>query len=339
MARERTPIARFTASLEELLQLVIFGWLRVVMRELPTFQAVVARRLSALCRERPRRDSARRCMPVYAKVYRRPDPLIYSQTYLMQQGLAVTWDNPDIRIEKGGVPVPAHALQPDTDYVIIARVWNGATDAPALRMPVRFTVFGFGIGTGGQVLGEVKVDLGVKGSATCPAFAAMPWRTPPAPGHYCIQALLVWSDDANPLNNLGQTNTDVRPLNSPRARFEFVVGNPGREPRTIRLAADGYVLPRRPPCGEQPNDDNAATRKRRLQERHGREHHPVPAGWRVAIEPTELALAGGEERPVVVTLTAPTDDFKGRATVNVNGFADAEAIGGVTLHAEGGGHG
>ena len=29
--------------------------------------------------------------------YRRPDPLIYSQTYLMSQGLSVTWDNPDIQ--------------------------------------------------------------------------------------------------------------------------------------------------------------------------------------------------------------------------------------------------
>jgi hypothetical protein len=339
MTGSRPRIARLAASLVELLRLVIFGWLEVLRRELPTFKAIVLRRLEAIFRERPRRDSARRCMPVHAKVYRRPDPLIYSQLYLMQQGLAVTWDNPDIRIEKAGVPVPAHDLAPDTEYTIVARVWNGSTNAPAIHMPVRFTVFGFGIGTQGQPVGETHVDLGVKGSAACPAFAAMQWRTPATPGHYCIQVLLIWSDDANPLNNLGQTNTSVRPLNSPRAMFELLVGNPERELRTVRLEADGYRLPPPERCPERPQQLDAPERRRRLLERHGRRHHPVPEGWRVAIEPQELALEPGEERLVVVTLTAPTDDFAGRVTVNVNGFAGDEPVGGVTLYAEGRAHG
>ena len=167
----------------------------------------------------------------------------------------------------------------------------------------------------------------------------MPWRTPPTPGHYCIQVLLVWSDDANPLNNLGQTNTDVRQLNSPRARFELAVGNPGREPRTIRLAADGYRLPPRERCPERPEDADGPARRRRLLERHGPQRHPMPEGWRVAIEPQELALGPGEEHEVVVTLTAPVDDFAGRVTVNINGLADDEPVGGVTLHAEGRAHG
>ena len=161
MAGHRLQLGRLAAALEELLGLAVSGWLRVLRREVPIFKAIAVRRLAALCRERPRRDSARRCMPVRAKVHRRPDPLIYSQLYLMRQGLAVTWDNPDIRIEKAGVPVPAHDLQPSTDYTIVARIWNGATDAPALHLPVRFTVFGFGIGTQGEELGETHVDLGV----------------------------------------------------------------------------------------------------------------------------------------------------------------------------------
>jgi hypothetical protein len=40
-----------------------------------------------------------------------------------------------------------------------------------------------------------------------------------------------------------------------------------------------------------------------------------------------------------VTLTAPTDDFAGRVTVNVSGFAGDEPVGGVTLYAEGRAHG
>src|SRR5688572_16425199 len=31
-------------------------------------------------------------------IHKRPDPLLYSQFFLMAQGLAVTWDNPDIWI-------------------------------------------------------------------------------------------------------------------------------------------------------------------------------------------------------------------------------------------------
>ncbi|MBV8895300.1 MAG: hypothetical protein JO051_02230, partial [Acidobacteriaceae bacterium] len=33
------------------------------------------------------------CQPIPKHIYRRPDPLIYSQQYLMSQGLAVTWNN------------------------------------------------------------------------------------------------------------------------------------------------------------------------------------------------------------------------------------------------------
>src|SRR5215212_9149113 len=36
------------------------------------------------------------CGRIPDPLIRRPDPCIYSQTYLMAQGLPVTWDNPDI---------------------------------------------------------------------------------------------------------------------------------------------------------------------------------------------------------------------------------------------------
>ena len=50
-------------------------------------------------------------------VYRRADPMIYSQFYLMEQGLAVTWDNPDafvaiVRDFLRGVDAPPGAATP-----------------------------------------------------------------------------------------------------------------------------------------------------------------------------------------------------------------------------------
>ena len=41
----------------------------------------------------------RECLPLPDDVYRRPDPCIYAQYYLMSQGFAVTWDNPDIWLQ------------------------------------------------------------------------------------------------------------------------------------------------------------------------------------------------------------------------------------------------
>src|SRR6476620_11603867 len=50
------------------------------------------------------------CQRIPADVYRRPDPMIYSQPYLTSLGLAVTWDNPDIHLEQNGVAIPSSDL-------------------------------------------------------------------------------------------------------------------------------------------------------------------------------------------------------------------------------------
>jgi hypothetical protein len=240
----RKRVKRLVHSLLGLLANLLLAWLEL-LRALPLAKAIIGRRVRFLCKDRPRRDSARRCIPVHEKVYRRPDPLIYSQQYLMAQGLAVTWDNPDISIRQAGVAVLPHALLPDTDYEIVARIWNGSTNAPAVHLPVRFSYLSFGIGTLKNAIDETFVNLGAKGSPSCPAFASVKWRTPNAPGHYCLQVELLWSEDANPLNNLGQTNTDVQPLSSPEATFVLAVGNDAKQRRLLRFEADGYEIPPR----------------------------------------------------------------------------------------------
>jgi hypothetical protein len=171
-------------------------------------------------------------------VYKRPDPMIYSQEFLRAHGLAVTWDNPDIWVETiapgdqpSGVIVPSHDLVADTEYFVVAHIWNGSTDAPAIGLPVHYSFLSFGIGGASNPIGVTHVDLPAKGVAGCPAFAQMKWRTPAKPGHYCLQVRLVWPDDAQPGNNMGQKNTDVKALNSPRAAFTFPVRNDSRARR------------------------------------------------------------------------------------------------------------
>lgn len=267
--------------------------------------------------------------------YRQPDPLIYSQRYLHAQGMAVTWHNPDIHLESPaapGVPVDSDDLQPDTDYLVIARVWNGSATAPAPGLPVHVSFLEFGIGTTRHDVGQTAVDLAVKGAAGSPAFASVTWHTPVTPGHYCLQVELIWDDDANPANNMGQHNTHVTPLNSPHAEFDFPLRNDAETPRLLRLEADAYEIPLPPECDQDSRPDAV----RRRVARHDRAAWPVPDGWQVAIVPAESRLDPGQSTPVTVNITAP-DGYVGRQALNVNAHVGQTLVGGVTFQVEGNG--
>ncbi len=308
--------------------------LRAVFRLLVlVWLAWLLKALFRLCRAAHRdRDSPHEGnVPAWA--YRQPDPLIYSQSYLQSLGLAVTWHNPDIHLELPGAPgveVDSHTLLANTDYVVVSRVWNGATTAPAPGLPVKVSYLEFGIGTTRHDVGMDKVDLPAKGAAGCPATARVGWRTPPAAGHYCLQVELLWDDDAQPANNLGQHNTDVKALNSPHAAFTFPVRNDRPERRAITIVLDAYAIPRLDPCGEERHE-----RGGRLA-RHQRSAWPVPDGWRVIADPSELALAPGESADVTVDITAP-DGYLGRQAINVHALSDPDVLGGVTLYVDGSG--
>jgi hypothetical protein len=281
--------------------------------------------------------------PIPSRVYRRPDPMIYSQQYLMAQGLAVTWDNPDIHLELDGVPVGSSSLLAGTEYDVVARIWNGSTNAPVVDLPVQFSYFDFGIGGASIPLGLTTVDLPVKGAPGCPAYAHMKWTTPPTAGHYCLQVRLIWADDANPFNNLGQENTNVKPLNSPHAAFTFPVRNRTAGSQQLHLEADAYQLPPQDICPPDPPPSTSAgrrgTRVEQVDEqvraarlaRHRRERYSLPEGWRVAIEPATFELVPDDERSVTVDITAP-DGFSGQQAINVYAFEGVHLVGGVTLY-------
>ena len=304
-----------TAALQALLRLLLAGWLdglREIRRLLKAriANAYARRRLPG----RARKGADSHCIPIRHPSYRQPDPLIYDQYFLMSLGLAVTWDNPDIELRRGGLPVPSSEILPDTDYEIVARVWNGSTDAPVVRLPVYFSYLEFGIGTTVHKIDSGKptfIDLGVKGGAGCPAFATKAWRTPTVPGHYCLQVFLDWLDDANPLNNLGQKNLTIAEAHS-AAKFAFILRNDADEPRAFRFDVDTYRLPEQPPCGDakSPSPEDRSVRavqpaayrltpelRPEVRARHDRLAFPLGEGWHVAIDPAEPLLDAANSGP------------------------------------------
>ncbi|MBL8222799.1 MAG: hypothetical protein JNL62_26405 [Bryobacterales bacterium] len=301
---------------------LLFGWVASLQRLCRGIEQ--ARRGNAGTSERERRVTRSRCAALSDPAFVHPDPLIYSQSQLMSLGLPVTWDNPDIQLYRGGAPVPSGHLDPDTEYDIVARIWNNSIDAPVLGLPVNFSYMSFGIGAKTEAIGQAGVNLGVKGGADHPAFARVPWRTPREPGHYCIQVVLDWLDDANPSNNVGQENTVVGKLHSP-AEFRFPLRNDMERPQAFRLEVDTYTIPEPPPCGRDREDWKA---------RHDRSAYRVPQGWRVEFDQDEVSLLPGEERTIRVVVDAP-DDFRGRQAFNVNAvYGEGRLAGGVTLYVE-----
>ena len=301
------------------------------------------------CLRRSPRDNC--CLKLPPGVYVRPDPMIYDQYYLMSQGLAVTWDNPDIDIfDTLGNPVSSFGLNPDQDYKVVVRVWNNSYDAPAAGLPVLLSFLSFGIGITDTFVGAATTNLGVKGSAQCPAFANFTWHTPAVPGHYCLQALLVWPDDANPANNLGQKNTQVGKLASP-ALFTIDVHNRATIARRFEIEADMYRLPALAPCSGNPREVRIDVRKQgRYAESRARWDaalrtqaygmFPVRREWNVAIDPRALDIGPGETSTVQVSIEPASGPFTGAELFNIHGFASSPGVprtlaGGVTLQVKG----
>ncbi len=281
------------------------------------------------------------------EVYKRADPMLYSQQWLMSMGLSVTWDNPDIELYRNGAVVPSGQLDPDTEYEVRVRVWNNSYDAPAPGLPVHLGYLDFGAGAVSIYVGHRIVDLGAKGTSQCPALASFLWTTPGAAGHYCLQVWLDWPDDANPQNNLGQENTNVGVMQSP-AMFTFRARNNASVRREFIFEVDDYRLPERDPCDDaQPRKEQ--TRFEESRERWAQALRSQGYGlfkgwqghWNVEIDPANPMLDPDQEIDVKVSIEALDPGFSGTKPFNVNVFAvrpDSKAprdfVGGVTLLVE-----
>ncbi len=273
------------------------------------------------------------CVPINHPNFKRPDPLIYDQYYLMSLGLAVSWQNPDIEIFQGGVPVAStFELQPATTYTVRARIWNASTGGVCGDMPVIFSYLSFGVGTQSHPIGQTSVNLGVKGSASCPAFATMNWTTPAVPGHYCVQVSFAWPDDLNPFNNLGQENTQVVMAASPGV-FTFALRNADTARKAFRFAADVFAIMPPPLCSDPRVKARSGAQggvPSVARSRNSRASNPLPAGWTIAFAPDAPTLDPGEQIDVTVTVTPP-NGFTGDQPINVHTFSGSTLIGGVTV--------
>lgn len=200
------------------------------------------------------------CGRIPEVLVRRPDPCIYSQSYLAAQGLPVTWDNPDIWMARanspGTIEPDSYHLDDDTDYLVSVRVHNASTD-PAIGVTVRLVYRPWSFNSPDLVPVEVdasgievtrSVDVAGMGS-TVTQFA---WHTPPlAPGdaaHYCLQVHLSHPLDINAANNVGQENTQVYSVNpgfvhpGETAQFDVPLFNPGRVAQLVRFRTDRYLI-------------------------------------------------------------------------------------------------
>lgn len=307
----------FLRGLVSLVRVIIYGWVIALWQFLKL--------LCQFCRKRCARPpkTPLECLQIDHPGFVRPDPLLYSQSYLTAQGLAVTYDNPDISLSKGGVPVSSNDLEPATTYEVTARIWNNSLEGPVIGMQVYLSFLDFGVGNEPIPIASGSVDVGVKGSSTQPGFVTIPWTTPPTPGHYCLQVLLDPADDTNLLNNLGQENTNVNKAHSP-AVFEFTLRNDTPKSRRYHFEVDAYEIPALPKCGDTRPDDAATLR------RHRPDAHPVPAGFVVKIEPPTPALDPGVSVTITVSVEPPAG-FVGRQPLNINAFHEQGFAGGVTL--------
>ena len=306
-----------------IVQTLLYGWLDALRELSHTLCGLLKRWCDR--QGRGKIPVPQSCVPINEPAFVRPDPLIYDQYYLTSLGLSVTWDNPDIQLYLNGAPVSSSDLQPGTSYEVAAQIWNNSTECPVVNMPVAFSFLEFGVGTVSVPIGSTEVDLGVKGGPGCPAVATMPWTTPAAPGHYCLQVQLEPVDDSNPGNNLGQENTNVVAAHSP-AEVSFTLRNDTELEHAYTFEVDAYAPGTPDPCDGGSSD---AERRARMA-RHERGAQPVPPGWAVAVDPATPALPPGESVSVTVTATPP-DGFGGSQALNVNAFHEYGLAGGVSL--------
>jgi hypothetical protein len=287
---------------------------------------LLLRRILAVLVGKRRGDQG--CIYIPGRIINRPDPCIYDQFLLMQLGLPVTWDNPDFAILLGGVKQYTYGLTANTTYDVAITVHNSSREKPALGTTVKVVWMEFG--AGGPVttpIATVVTDVPVWPGTS---VVHVPWTTPLAPGHYCLQAQLSHPDDGNPANNLGQNNTQVYAAHSQVKEqiriFNKYLGAPaiiGRDRQTrprnhVEITVDGYVFK----DGVGKNLDPMTT------------FAPRPAAWPAGVMPAAFDF-GPDEPYRDVTLIIDAPNGPGPAEVfNVIAKQDGTPLGGVTVTVE-----
>ena len=319
---------------------MLWALLNAIVRALTALLAMLARGKLSVSE-----DSPDCCLRPPEGMRPRPDPSIYSQEWLHLRGIGFTWDNPDFTLYDSFDNVADRmALKPGEVYRVVVRTHNGSLLA-AIGTTVALEVLEFGIG--GIViekLGSVTVDIPTLGAAP----AEFKWMTPATGGHNCLRARLHHPDDGNPLNNVGQHNTEVAKPASPTRAAHLVLRNSAPGDRTLRLELDGYRLPAEPmrPSSERRGlTRNSSEYLLALQERNRRSRFPVAEalqarlaiGAAAAVDVAKqehgftVDVAAGASVPLTL-ITEPAPAGGERQVVNLHAFDGAALVGGVTIH-------
>jgi hypothetical protein len=250
----RGPMA-VILGLVQLLFLLLLGVPALIVRLFEWLREFV-RRMNL--KEETEEDKCNRPLP--EEVTRRPDPCIYSQQYLASQGVAVTWNNPDIWMAKASAPnvvePDSYHLDADTDYIVSVRCHNASTDlATGVKVRLLYRPWSF------NSPDLLPVDTTADGQEVV-RFANIPgmgaavvhfnWHTPTAPPgesrHFCLQAHLSHPMDINLENNMGQENTNVHSANPGHVAAGEIVDvdvplfNNGRLQGQFAFRADAYAV-------------------------------------------------------------------------------------------------
>ena len=262
-----------------LLRALLYGWI-VSLYELLQVLVQVCKRWH---RHEKDPDKQGTCFPVDHPAFVRPEPLLYSQRALMAQGLAVTWDNPDIVLFLGGAPVSSsnctrHDVQREDPR--LEQLVGGAGDphagppfVPRLRSRQR-----------ADYDRHTTIDVGVKGSSisrrSCRSRGRRLRRRATTACERC---------STRPTTSTTRTTSARRTQTSrwpPRPQFTFTLPNDTQRVRPYRFETDTNVIPPRPRATTIERDPATRTAPTCRA--------PGAAGLQMAIHPATPSLAPGE---------------------------------------------
>jgi hypothetical protein len=274
----------------------------------------------------------------------RPDPYVYSQEWLQLRNIAYTWDNPDFTLlDSAGTTADRMNLKPGEKYTVVVRVHNGSLFA-AINTKVALDVLEFGMGgIVTESLGSVNIDIPSFGHTN----AVFLWNTPIGGGHNCLRVYLTHPDDGNPLNNIGQHNTEVAKPASPTRTSTFLLRNSAPGVRLLRLECDSYLLPNEPMRARTLQQRQSLAYLRELRSRNNREQFVVPASLNARISingglnktlnsipsTSSIELNSGEKAFIKFEGEPPAKGEKA-VVVNIHAFDGQKLIGGVTIYVD-----
>lgn len=346
---------------------IIIGWIIAFYRLI----LGLLRGLASFLTRNARHKWSVRCRTFPSDLWLRPDVYIYSQKWLLAHGIAVTWDNPDIQLyrKQDGQLVNSYQLQPDTEYDIIARIHNRSINGPAFGVKVDFSLRHWGInGLEIQPIGQTKVDVSVLGGSINPADAKITWKTPSAPGHYCIVASLNPPDDLDVGDNEGQENTQVVDVTPGDPEFIIPVFNLDKKRHRYKIIGDSYKLPKKPipyitTTPDTPKEQTVSRQARQrkvvlgfvnpentriINEQKRKEAQlarvidanrigkfPIPTTWRPKFSATEITIPPGERGDISFSFHVPDEALDGQIQeFNLSALDEiGKAVGGVTIQA------